>query len=389
MAEKPDNASTEGATGVATEETPRATPRVFAEEPIEQPDGSYITRSELEAAEAKAGKGGRATNDKDKPESGEAKDDAPTKGEESGDDGDEAKDVGEDDDVVTLPRSKLQALADRRIGKATRKQRAAERRAEEAERRAAELEAKLAQQQTRSPATAPKDKPRDEAQGPPSLEDFDYDVEAYQEATRTYYANGATKPAPTTRAPANGGDQDAAPATTPPSQPPPATMPPEKAAAVREMFSYGKEEFPDFQAVMLADDNRIDAALFDALLDSDYGAPLAYQLAKDQKTTDHLNSLGDDPAALAREIGRLEARYEASLNKDTPSPGEPSEPTNGTREEAPPPQRQQAPRPRRSNAPDPIQPIVTGNGRANMHADPSKMSPAEYRKWRAAGGGSG
>lgn len=91
-----------------------------------------------------------------------------------------------------------------------------------------------------------------------------------------------------------------------------------------------------------------------ANLVADAGADVAYAIAKDAEAAGRIRS-ARDAIAVAREIGRIEARLERA--KDTPSP----QPTS---------------------APDPAPRTVRGGNIGTV--DPSKMSMEQYAKWSKA-----
>jgi hypothetical protein len=78
-----------------------------------------------------------------------------------------------------------------------------------------------------------------------------------------------------------------------------------------------KTEYPDYEAVMEdAMDIPITPTVSEALQSSDFGADLAYYLAKNPQEAQRLNSL--PPVTCAREIGRIESylEYEKSQAKE-------------------------------------------------------------------------
>lgn len=105
---------------------------------------------------------------------------------------------------------------------------------------------------------------------------------------------------------------------------------------------------PDFEDVLEAVDTPISPALTQALLDSEHGPAIAYELAKNTKEIERLNTLS--PIAVAREIGRLEAA------KAKPAAAK-----------------------RTTLAPEPISPVTRGKASGHRFGDPD-MSYAEYEK---------
>ncbi len=107
------------------------------------------------------------------------------------------------------------------------------------------------------------------------------------------------------------------------------------------------EKYEDFEEVAFSEDVPISDAMVPALLSSEKGPELLYFLGQNPKEAARIARL---PAiAAARELGRLEAKL--------------SEP----------------PTKRASKAPEPINPV---GGRAEAGQDPSKMTDAEWMKWR-------
>lgn len=108
---------------------------------------------------------------------------------------------------------------------------------------------------------------------------------------------------------------------------------------------------PDYDEVVGLSEIQVAAHVAEALIDSDVGPALAYQLAKNPELAERINAL--PPLAAAREIGRLEA----SLSKPAVA----------------------APENKVSKAPPPISPV---GARSTPVSDPEKMSTDEWLKWR-------
>ena len=113
-----------------------------------------------------------------------------------------------------------------------------------------------------------------------------------------------------------------------------------------------KGRYADFDAVVSAPGLFPERShLPELIMTADNAADLAYTVARDRSLHDRL--LNMSPIEAAREIGRLEATLKA-------------------------------PKPRlETNAPQPITPV---RPKAAVAADPGKMSPAQYAKWRESGG---
>jgi len=110
-------------------------------------------------------------------------------------------------------------------------------------------------------------------------------------------------------------------------------------------------KYADFAQVALSSDVTLSDAMVGLIKTSDVGADVAYHLGQNRDLAASIAKLSAVEAA--RAIGRIEA----SLTH---------------------------PKPRtQSTAPPPISPV---KGAAGASRDPAKMSPDEYRTWRAAGG---
>ncbi len=121
-----------------------------------------------------------------------------------------------------------------------------------------------------------------------------------------------------------------------------------------------KKQRTDFEDVIESiDDIPMSTTVQQAILDSEDGPELMYQLAKNRKEYEKICKL---PAlAAARELGKFEARIakasESTAVKETKT----------------------------TTAPAPISPV--GKGSVTVTKDPGEMSMVEYNKWRNAGGG--
>lgn len=114
---------------------------------------------------------------------------------------------------------------------------------------------------------------------------------------------------------------------------------------------------PDFVEVVGKADIQISDTLRDALMDSDHGPEIVYQLAKNPAEAQRLSQLGE--RELYRELGRKEAMM------TTPA--------------APP-----APVARTTSAPPPARSGITGG--APPSTDPATMPPEQFRAWMKANG---
>lgn len=112
-----------------------------------------------------------------------------------------------------------------------------------------------------------------------------------------------------------------------------------------------KTRYADFDAVALSPTLPVSPAVASMIAASEQGADVLYHLGQNPALAAAISQLNPVQAAMA--LGRIEGQLSA-------------------------------PKPRtQSKAPDPINPA---RGPAAPMRDPDKMSPAEYRAWRAAGG---
>lgn len=135
--------------------------------------------------------------------------------------------------------------------------------------------------------------------------------------------------------------------------------------AVADTYSQRVEaaaaRIPDFVDVVGKADIQISNTLRDALMDSEHGPDIVYQLARNPAEAARLSSMGE--RQLYRELGRMEAAMVI---------------------ENPPPRATAAPAARTTSAPPPASQAIVGG--APPSNDPSRMSQAEYEAWRKAQG---
>lgn len=112
-----------------------------------------------------------------------------------------------------------------------------------------------------------------------------------------------------------------------------------------------RSRYADYDAIVTARDVPISQTVVDIVTQSDVGADVAYYLASNKALAAEVSAMS--PIEAARAIGRIEARISAPKPRAT------------------------------STAPEPISPV---RGKAAATKDPSKMSMAEYKKWRASQG---
>jgi hypothetical protein len=119
-----------------------------------------------------------------------------------------------------------------------------------------------------------------------------------------------------------------------------------------------KAEMPDFDDLVAASDVVVNNAVRDAILESDVGPKILYHLAENNDLARKIASL--NPNAALREIGKLEAKFEAS------------------------PETKQTDPVVRSKAPAPIQPIRGGQGRADVPISANGEFHGSFQAWKAA-----
>lgn len=125
-----------------------------------------------------------------------------------------------------------------------------------------------------------------------------------------------------------------------------------------ERIQAAQNKYDDWDEALEAGDVPVSAALREALFTSEQGADVLYYLAKNTEEAKKLAVM--TPIAVARAIGRLEAKLSSA---PPPAAVEAEEPP-----EAPPP------------AARPVRPV--GAGGSGTTRDPGQMSYQEYKAWR-------
>lgn len=129
-----------------------------------------------------------------------------------------------------------------------------------------------------------------------------------------------------------------------------------KSESFQEKLSEFKEATEDFDEAMEdVDDVDVNLHLQEMFISSDFGPQLMYELAKDRKELERINSLS--PLAAAREIGKIEAR----ILKNSDSSKETEK--------------------KQTKAPPPIAPVGS-KGSVRNAKSPEEMSYTEYAAWR-------
>lgn len=119
-----------------------------------------------------------------------------------------------------------------------------------------------------------------------------------------------------------------------------------------------KAEMPDFDDMVASSDVVVNNVVRDAILESDVGPKILYHLAENNDLAKKIAGLS--PNAALREIGKLEARFEAKADTAQTAPVV------------------------RSKAPPPIQPIRGGQGKPDIPISPTGEFHGSYQAWKAA-----
>lgn len=118
-----------------------------------------------------------------------------------------------------------------------------------------------------------------------------------------------------------------------------------------------EKDHDDFQDVMSeVDDIPLSFSLQDAILTSDIGPAIMYELAKNREELERISALG--PVQAAREIGKIEARLSSIQKQETAQKTK-----------------------TKTKAPPPISPL-SGSNSGSLQKRPDEMSGDEYLKWR-------
>jgi hypothetical protein len=119
-----------------------------------------------------------------------------------------------------------------------------------------------------------------------------------------------------------------------------------------------KADLPDFDDLVASSDVVVNNAVRDAILESDVGPKILYHLAENNDLAKKIASLS--PNAALREIGRLEARFEAKPETKQTAPVV------------------------KSKAPAPIQPIRGGQGQPDVPMSANGEWHGSYQAWKLA-----
>ena len=128
-----------------------------------------------------------------------------------------------------------------------------------------------------------------------------------------------------------------------------------------ERVEKAKADMPDFEEMVASSTVVVGDAVRDAILESDVGPQILYHLASDDDIAQKIAAM--PPIKALREIGKLEARFEA---KDAPKE-EPKQEVVA-----------------RSKAPAPIKPLTAGKGTQDVLIDGNGAFHGTYAQWKAA-----
>jgi hypothetical protein len=119
-----------------------------------------------------------------------------------------------------------------------------------------------------------------------------------------------------------------------------------------------KAEYPDYDVMVASSSVKVNDTIRDAILESDVGPRILYELASDDQIAEKLSTM--TTASALKLIGKLEAQFEK-----TEQPAKAEKKTVAAK----------------SNAPEPIRPLRSTGGVADVGMDGNDMS---YQQWKAA-----
>ena len=119
-----------------------------------------------------------------------------------------------------------------------------------------------------------------------------------------------------------------------------------------------KAELPDYEVMVASSDVKVNDTVRDAILESDVGPRILYELASDDEMAEKLSTMTTSSAL--KLIGKLEAQFEK-----TEAPAKAEKKTVAAK----------------SKAPEPIRPLKSTSGVADVGMDGNDMS---YQQWKAA-----
>ena len=126
----------------------------------------------------------------------------------------------------------------------------------------------------------------------------------------------------------------------------------------QEKLEATKAELPDYEAMVSSSSMSVNDTVRDAIIESDVGPRILYELASNDELAEKINGL--TTAGALKLIGKLEAQFEKT---DAPTKAGKKTVTA------------------KSNAPEPIRPLRSTGGVAEVSMDGNDMS---YQQWKAA-----
>jgi hypothetical protein len=126
----------------------------------------------------------------------------------------------------------------------------------------------------------------------------------------------------------------------------------------QEKLEATKAELPDYEAMVSSSSMSVNDTVRDAIIESDVGPRILYELASNDELAEKINGL--TTAGALKLIGKLEAQFEKT---NAPAKAEKKTVTA------------------KSNAPEPIRPLRSTSGIADVGMDGNDMS---YQQWKAA-----
>jgi hypothetical protein len=123
-----------------------------------------------------------------------------------------------------------------------------------------------------------------------------------------------------------------------------------------------KAELPDYEDMVASSDVKVNDTIRDAILESDVGPRILYELASDDDLAEKLSAM--TTAGALKLIGKLEGQFEK-----TEAPAKAEKKTVAAK----------------SNAPEPIRPLRSTGGVADVAMDGEKLSFQQWKAGRLAG----
>lgn len=124
-----------------------------------------------------------------------------------------------------------------------------------------------------------------------------------------------------------------------------------------------KAEFPDYEEMVASSTVQVNDAVRDAILESDVGPRILYELAQNDELAEKISKAS--PITALREIGKLEAKFEAEKSEAKP--------------------KSEKPVPAKSNAPAPIRPLkATGSAVTGGTIGSDGEFHGTYAQWKAS-----